>query len=79
MKAYTIQHYENGAIALFLPDNKQVVIYNTGDIVELVSGVSVSIKTHDGIIWKDSEKQQAIFDALNEFSFVLYALQRNRI
>lgn len=68
MKEYIIRHYDNGASELIcVNSNVRRVMYNTGDVIELLNDVVVYIKTFDGNKWVDKDKQKIVFDALSGY------------
>ena len=68
MKEYMIRHYDNGASELIcVGSNVRRVMYNTGDVIELVDDVVVYIKTFDGLKWVNKDKQQIVLDAISGY------------
>jgi len=68
MKEYIVHHYDNGASELIcVGANVRRIMYNTGDVIELVNDIVVYIKTHDGIRWMDKDKKKIAFDAVSEY------------
>jgi signal peptidase I len=68
MKEYIIRHYDNGAAELIcVNSNVRRIMYNTGDVIELVDDVVVYISTHNGYKWKDKERQSIVIDAISGY------------
>jgi hypothetical protein len=68
MKEYIIRHYDNGAVELIcVAENVRRIMYNTGDVIELLNDVVVYVKTHDGRRWIDKELQQIALNAIDGY------------